>query len=266
MFAANPFEHVLDTRHWHIFDTRDIGFELPWPFTKYVVLMLLAGLLIFLIYVPIARRARNGEAPRGGWWNCFESILTFIRDQLAKPYIGHDADKYVHYLWTVFLFILFCNLFGLVPFLGSPTASFTVTVVLAAVTFFFIHGSAVASMGFKHYLESYFPHLDIPFGLGYAVIPLIGVIEILGNFIKAFVLAVRLFANIFAGHVVLAFILFFIVAVRHSGPVLFWGVTSASVIGVTLLSLLELFVAFLQAFVFTFLTALFLGSALHPQH
>ena len=89
-------------------------------------------------------------------------------------------------------------------------------------------------------------------------------IEIMGNFIKPFVLAVRLFANMFAGHMVLAFILLFIVMVRDSGPVLFWGVTGASVLGVTALSLLELFVAFLQAYIFTFLTALFLGSALHP--
>jgi F-type H+-transporting ATPase subunit a len=99
------------------------------------------------------------------------------------------------------------------------------------------------------------------------IIPyMIAGIEFLGNFIKAFVLAVRLFANIFAGHVVLAFLLFFIVMVKNQGPALFWGVTISSVVGVTLLSLLELFVAFLQAFVFTFLTALFLGMALHPQH
>ena len=102
--------------------------------------------------------------------------------------------------------------------------------------------------------------------MGYFVVPMIAGIEFLGNFIKGFVLAVRLFANIFAGHVVLAFILVFIVLVKHEGPFLFWGVTISSVLGITALSLLELFVAFLQAYVFTFLTALFLGSALHPQH
>jgi F-type H+-transporting ATPase subunit a len=102
--------------------------------------------------------------------------------------------------------------------------------------------------------------------MGYFVVPLIVVIEAFGNLIKAFVLAVRLFANVFAGHIVLAFILVFIVLVKHEGPFLFWGVTASSVFGVTALSLLELFVAFLQAYVFTFLTALFLGMALHPQH
>jgi len=262
MFAESAFDHVLDTNHWHFF--QDYVLRLPAFLSKYVVLMVLAGLLIVLIYVPIAQKAKNGDPPRGRWWNCFESVLEFIRDQIAKPCIGHDADHYVPFLWTMFLFILFCNLFGLIPFLGSPTASFTVTAALATITFFFIHGSAMAKMGVKNYFQSYIPHLDIPFGLGYFVVPLIATLEFLSNFIKAFVLAVRLFANIFAGHVVLAFILFFIVTMRHSG--LFWGVTLASVLGVVALSLLELFVAFLQAYVFTFLTALFLGMALHPQH
>jgi len=264
MFAANPFDHVMDSRYWHLF--YHTSFKIPFGMTKYMVLMLLAALVILAIYVPLARRVQTGEPPRGYWWNCFESILTYLRDQIAKPCIGHDADHYVHYIWTVFLFILFCNLFGMIPFLGSPTASFSVTVALAACTFVFIHGSAIAKMGVKHYFESYLPHIDVPFGMGYVIVPMIAVIEFLGNFIKAFVLAVRLFANMFAGHTVLAFILFFIVAVKHSGPLMFWGVTAASVLGVTALSMLELFVAFLQAYVFAFLTALFLGATLHPQH
>ncbi len=264
MFAATPFDHVLDTDYWHLFN--HVGFQLPYPLTKYKVLMLLAALLVIAIYVPLARRVQTGEPPRGRWWNCFESVLTYLRDQVAKPCIGHDADHYVHYIWTVFLFVLFCNLLGMFPFLGSPTASFSVTVALAACTFLFIHGSAIAHMGVKHYFQSYLPHIDVPFGMGYVIVPMIAIIEFIGNFIKAFVLAVRLFANMFAGHVVLAFLLFFIVEVKNSSALLFLGVTASSVLGVTLLSLLELFVAFLQAYVFAFLTALFLGATLHPQH
>ena len=264
MFAANPFDHVMDSRYWHFM--YDVSWHLPLGLTKYMVLVLLAALVVGFIYIPLARRAQTGELPRGMWWNAFESVLTYLRDNIAKPCIGHDADHYVHYVWSVFLFVLFCNLLGMIPFLGSPTASFTVTLALAVCTFLFIHGSALARMGVKHYALSYFPHIDIPFGLGYVIIPMIAVIEFFGNIIKAGVLAVRLFANMFAGHTVLAFILFFIVAVKNSGILMFWGVTAASVIGVTLLSLLELFVAFLQAYVFAFLTALFLGMALHPQH
>jgi F-type H+-transporting ATPase subunit a len=263
LLAASPFEHVMDTYHWHVFDFFSFS---TWPFSKYTILMFLAAGLILLIYIPLAKKAQSGGPPRGRWWNCWESILTYLRDNLAKPYLGHDADKYVHYIWTVFLFVLFCNLFGMFPFLGSPTASITVTGALAVITFLFIHGSAIAHMGAKAYFKSFVPHLELPFPLNYIIPGMIAGIEFVGHFIKAFVLAVRLFANMFAGHLVLAFILFFIVMVKHEGPVLFWGVTVSSVIGVVMLSLLELFVAFLQAFVFTFLTALFLGSALHPQH
>ncbi len=264
--SADPFTHVGDNEHVGILENLHIEFHLPWGLTKFKVLMLVAAGLILLIYIPLARRAQSGEPPRGRWWNCFESILTFLRDKVAKPYLGHDADHYVPFLWTLFLFILFCNLLGMFPFLGSPTASFAVTGALALIAFCAIHGSAIVEMGFPGYLKSYVPHIHVPFGMGYFIIPLIVGIEAIGNLIKAFVLAVRLFANLFAGHMVLAFLLSFIVMVKDQGPVLFWGITSASVFGVAALSLLELFVAFLQAFIFTFLTALFMGSALHPQH
>ena len=107
MFAANAYEHVLDTNHWHFFETKHLEWAIPWPLTKYKILMLAAAALIMLIFIPLARAAQSGKPPRGLFWNAFESLLTFVRDQLAKPYLGHDADKYVHYLWTVFLFILF---------------------------------------------------------------------------------------------------------------------------------------------------------------
>jgi F-type H+-transporting ATPase subunit a len=265
--AANPFDHVMDTQHWHFFESLGLDFHLPFGLTKFMVLEVVAAGLMVAIFVPLARRAQTGEPPRGWFWNAFESMLTFIRDQVAKPCIGeHDADRYVPFLWTMFLFILFCNLLGMIPYLGSPTASISVTAALALCAFLVIHGSAVAKMGPASYLKSYIPHLDVPFGMGYLIVPMIVVIEVMGNLIKAFVLAVRLFANMFAGHTVLAVILLFIVMAKDASWFLFWPITFGSVVGVTLLSLLELFVAFLQAYVFVFLTSLFLGSTLHPQH
>jgi F-type H+-transporting ATPase subunit a len=232
-----------------------------------MVFEVLAAALILAIYVPLARRARDGSAPRGYFWNTFESLLTFIRDKVAKPNIGeHDADKYVPYLWTIFLFILFLNLIGMIPFFGSPTASIAVTGILAVSAFAVIHGAAVLKLGPGAYVKSFVPHLELPFGMGYMIIPLLVVLEVSGAFIKAFVLAVRLFANLFAGHAVAAFILFFIVMAEHTNPILFGAITVTSVLTVAALSLLELFVAFLQAFIFTFLTSLFIGSALHPHH
>jgi F-type H+-transporting ATPase subunit a len=273
--AADPFEHVMDSKHWHLFESLGLEFHLPkipifgyeFQITKFMVLELVAAVLILLIFIPMARRARSGEPPRGFFWNCFESVLTFLRDKVAKPNIGeHDADRFVPFIWTVFLFVLFCNLLGMFPFLGSPTASITVTGTLALCAFLVIHGGAVAKMGPLPYLKAHAPHAEVPFGIGYLLIPMIVAIEVLGHFIKAFVLAVRLFANMFAGHTVLAVILGFIVMAKGAALYLFAPITIASVLGVTALSLLELFVAFLQAFIFTFLTALFLGMALHPQH
>jgi F-type H+-transporting ATPase subunit a len=265
--AVNPFEHVMDTWHWHFFENWGLKFPLPHPFTKFGVLEVIVAVLMVAIFVPLARRARTGAPPRGWFWNAFESLLTFVRDQVAKPSIGaHDADRYVPFLWTMFIFVLFSNLLGLVPFLGSPTASLSVTAALALCSFLVIHGGAVAEMGMGGYLKSYVPQLDVPFGMGYFLVPMIVLIEAFGNVIKAGVLAVRLFANMFAGHTVLAVILLFIVMVKDAGWYLFLPVTLSSVVGVTLLSLLELLVAFIQAYVFVFLTALFLGSSLHPHH
>jgi F-type H+-transporting ATPase subunit a len=267
LLAVNPFEHVLDTQEWEFFESLHIHIYLPFFITKFMVLELIAAGLILWIFIPLAKKAQTGEPPRGAFWNAFESLLTFIRDNVAKPSIGeHDADRFVPFLWTMFLFVLFCNLMGLIPFMGSPTANISVTGALALCSFAVIHGAPIRKMGFGGYLKSYLPHIDVPFGMGYLLIPGIAAIEIFGHFIKAFVLAVRLFANMLGGHTVLSVILLFIIMVKDQALYLSAPITMASVLGVTALSLLELFVAFLQAFIFTFLTAIFLGMTLHPAH
>lgn len=279
MMAADPFEHVMDSHKWHFIENWEVYFQLPklhlplygdFQVTKFMVLEMAVAILIVAIYVPIARWASTGEPPNGGpvkrfFWNTFECLLTWTRANVVEPNVGHhDADRFVPFLWTIFLFVLFCNLFGMVPYLGSPTASICVTGTLALCSFFVIHMGAIQKLGVQGYLKSYVPHVEAPYGMGYLIVPLIVVIEVIGQLIKTFVLAVRLFANMFAGHMVLSVILLFIVMAK--GTYMFWPVTIGSVLGVTALSLLELFVAFLQAYIFMFLTALFLGMALHPQH
>jgi F-type H+-transporting ATPase subunit a len=271
--ANNPFEHVQDTPEWHIFDRAFGGVHIHLPkilgiqITKFMVLELVAAGLILAIFIPLSRRAQKGGVPKGPWWNAFEGLLTFIRDDVAKPNLGeHDADRYVPYLWTLFIFLLFLNLLGMIPFMGSPTASIWVTGGLAVCSFIMFHAAAIAKMGGWHYLKSLWPHIDVPYA-GPIIAGMIFTIEFVGTFIKGTVLAVRLFANMFAGHMVLATILLFIITVGNAGFTLLWtGVTFASVLGVVALSLLELFVAFLQAYIFVFLTALFMGMALHPSH
>jgi F-type H+-transporting ATPase subunit a len=305
-----PIDHVVDSSTWHFFDQLfEAPVELALPtidvfgwhvqLTKFMILEVVAAVLICAIFIPLARKVAKGGTPTGAWWNAFEVLLTFIRDQVAQPTLcpppdyhehlheghakgghhdeqhaakhdplkGYEHDAYVPYLWTVFLFILFCNLLGLIPFMGSPTASLYVTGALALCSFIMMHGAAIAKMGFGSYVKSLWPPMDIPYGLGYFIKPLIFFIELMGTFIKSAVLAVRLFANMFAGHMVLATILFFIVSTANVVPVMLWGgITVSSVLGQVALSLLELFVAFLQAYVFVFLTALFIGMSLYPQH
>ena len=273
--AGSALDHVLDTYVWHIVETFHLEIALPhWKIagkdfgiSKYSVLMVMAAVLILLIYVPLAKKIKTGAAPTGIFWNLFESVLTFIRDNVAKPYIGKDADKYVGYVWSMFLFVLFCNLFGMIPFLGSPTASFTVTFVLAACVFVGIHVFSIMKFGLKYHLLSFAPDLDLPIVIKIPILIMLWPIEFGGLLLKCFVLAVRLFANMFAGHIVLGTILLFIPMVKNSGAGIATTVTAASVIGVLALSFLELFVAFLQAFLFAFLTSLFFGGILeHAEH
>jgi F-type H+-transporting ATPase subunit a len=311
--AYDPMHHVQDSTSIHVFDELFGGLDIPMPppitiggyefhFTKFMLMELVVALIIIAIYVPLAKRIKDGGLPTGPWWNFFETFFVFIRDKIARPYLddphaghhghghgehapaeghGHEhaaahapshpehaGDRFVPFLATQFLFILFCNLLGLVPFLGSPTASIWVTGALALISFVMLHVPGMISRGVFTYFASLWPRIDVPY-VGWLFSAGIYAIELFGTVIKSGVLAVRLFANLFAGHMVLASILGFIWTVGTAASVnyaLWGGVSIASVAGVVALSLLELFVAFLQAYVFTFLTALFMGMSLYPAH
>ena len=152
----------------------------------------------------------------------------------------------------------------MIPFVGSATGSLAVTAALALVTFLVVVGSGMQKMGAVGFLKAQVPHMELPAGMGMALVPLMFVIEIFGFLVKHGVLAIRLFANMFAGHLVLAIFLAFIGVVSTS-TVLYSVVSPVAVIAAIALSLLELFVAFLQAYVFTFLASLFIGSAQHAH-
>jgi F-type H+-transporting ATPase subunit a len=259
----------------HVSDTH--GFHFPWghvelpkvlgvQLTKYMVLELIAAVLMILVFTALARRYRSGGAPRGLFWNFFEVLIVFIRDEVARPSIGkHDADRFLPFLWNMFFFILFCNLLGILPWAGSPTGSLAVTAALAIISFAVVVGTGVSKFGGLGYLKSLVPHMDLPGALRVFLIPMIFVIEVLGLLIKHVVLAVRLLANMFAGHLVLAVIVYFVVASAQTFFLLWAGIAVSSLVGAAALTLLELFVAFLQAYIFTFLTALFIGMSAHPH-
>jgi len=175
----------------------------------------------------------------------------------------HEADKYLPFLWTLFFFVLGCNLLGMVPWLGSPTGAFAVTGTLAFITLIAVSIAGMMKLGPLGYVAAQVPTMDLPLPLAIILKPMIFVIEVGGLFIKHFVLGVRLLANMFAGHLVLAVIVAFVAYAANT--VFIFGVAPASVLGGFALSMLELFVAFLQAYIFTFLASLFIGMAVHPH-
>jgi F-type H+-transporting ATPase subunit a len=170
-------------------------------------------------------------------------------------------------LWTLFFFILFCNLFGMLPWLGAPSGSLSVTLALACCTFATTLIAGSIKFGPIGFWKNQIPSMDLSAVMGALLRPMIFVIEVMGLFIKHAVLAVRLLANMLAGHLVLLAILGLIVmaAEAHASNTLYGVVSTASTIGATLLSCLELFVAFLQSYVFTYLSALFIGAAVHKH-
>ena len=237
---------------------------LDFKITKFMVLEVVAAVLIAAFLIGLARRIRGGERPRGPFWNMLEVMMLFLRDNVARPCIGkHDADRFMPFLWTMFFFVLGCNLLGMIPWMGSPTGALATTAALALTTFAVVIGAGMAKLGPIGFLKAQVPHMDLPKPVAILLVPMIFVIEIMGLLIKHGVLAVRLLANMMAGHVVLAVLIAFIGASASS--LAWYAVAPASVLGATALGLLELFVAFLQAYIFTFLSALFIGMAVHPH-
>lgn len=277
----DPFIEAADTTHWGIIKHHqedEVSIPLPPFVSKFMVLELLAFGIILAIFIPACRRIAQGGVPKGRLAHGVEAVLLFIRDQVAIPTLGeHDYKRFLPFLWTLFIFILVMNLLGMIPFLGSATASLAVTGVLALVVFFVVHYNGIKSAhGFGHYLQTFRVRIDREGALLKIMAPFIEVgiflLEIMTAFVRAIVLAVRLFANMLAGHTTLFVLLSFIAMIGmaiengSAGEHWYWLITPASVLSVVMLSVLELFIACLQAFVFVFLTSTFLGMALHPEH
>jgi F-type H+-transporting ATPase subunit a len=232
--------------------------------TKFMVLEVVGALILVALFVPLAQRLKSGARPRGRITNLLEAMVLFIRDQVARPTIGaHDGDRFAPFLLSIFFFVLVCNLLGLVPWAGSPTGALGTTATLAVITFLAVVVSGSIKLGPLGFWLGQVPHIDVPWLIGIPLKIMIFVIEVLGLGIKHFVLAMRLLANMMAGHVVLAVLVAFISA--SAGTLAFFGVVPASVLGSVALSMLELFVAFLQAYIFAFLSGLFIGMAVHPH-
>ncbi len=240
--------HLLDHKIAKLFSIGHTTFYL----TTHNIMMTIASAMLLGLLL-IARR-QSGVVSTG-WANFFEVFIVYVRDEIVRPNLGSAGDKYLPYFLTLFFFILFCNLLGLVPFGATATGNIAVTTGMALTTFMMINISGVREHGFVHYLQTFIPH-----GLPFWLVPLMFVIEILGLFTKSFALCIRLFANMIAGHIV---ILAFMCLIFIFKSIFIAPISIAAAVG---LGLLELFVAFLQAYVFTLLTAVFVGGAVNPQH
>jgi len=168
----DPIGHLSDSPHVEAFDSlRESGsFTLPsipyFDHPKFALVMTAAAILILVLFIPVGQKIKTGAVPRGRLWNFLETILLFIRDEVAKPAIGeHDYRRFLPYLWTVFLFVITLNLFGMIPFVPSVTANIMVCITLAIVSFLVIHISGMAANhGPFGYLMTFKPHVEIEGG------------------------------------------------------------------------------------------------------
>jgi len=219
-------------------------------FTKHMIGLTLAALLIILLVIPTSKKTRQGGVPHG-LGNFFEMLILFVRDEVVYANMGKEhGRKWLPFFLTLFFLILFCNLFGMIPWGTTPTANVNVTAGLAVIVFIGVLLAGIREHGFK-YLGTFIPH-----GVPWYVIWLLFPIEIFGLLVKHFALTIRLFANMLAGHTIIGVFLALIMM-----PV----IALAAVPGAVAISMLELFVAFLQAYVFVMLGSLFVGSSIHAH-
>ncbi|HUF08884.1 MAG TPA: F0F1 ATP synthase subunit A [Rhodothermales bacterium] len=229
--------------------------------TRQMVFVLLCGVILLFIGLSLAARYRKGigaeTAPQGAWQNMMESLIIFIRDEVAKPTIGDKYRKYLPYLLSVFMFILLGNLIGLLPWGVTATSGIAVTGALALITF-----SITQLSGSR----DYWMHIFNPPGVPGFVKPIIVPVEILGLFTKPITLAVRLFANMLSGHLVIVSLLGLIfIFTAKIGTVAGWGSILVAVPMTIFIYMLKILVSIIQAYIFTMLSALYFGLAVEEH-
>ena len=276
------------------------AFEPGFFISRFMVLQLVVIVLCLIIFRGLAVRIRSGMPARGRFWNLWEMIALAIRDQVVRPTIGdhhhddhaghdarghghahghghaghahgraaamgHPADRYLPFVWSCFFYILFCNLLGAVPSLGSATGDINVTGALALCAFVATTGYGMKSLGVGGFFGNLIPNTGMTGAGAVGIGALMFVIEALGFVIKHVILAMRLFGNIMGGHTALGVILGFIAATANGNKALWGVVTVGSLAGQVGVGLLELLVAVLQAYVFSFLATIFIAGAVHKH-
>jgi len=267
VFSSSAFHHgheeydgyMLTEGKIHAVETGVTVYDLS--ITKNVVQMFLALIILVVLMINIANKYKKGQgvssAPKG-WQNAIEPVITFVRDEVAKPNLAGKYQKYLPYLLTVFFFILINNIFGLIPGSANVTGNIAFTVVLGVISFFVILFSTN-----KHYWAHIFWYPGVPMVVRLLImLP----VELLGVFTKPFALIVRLFANMVAGHIIILSFITLIFIFGSMSTVAGWVFSPLSVLFAVFIYLIEILVAFIQAFIFTNLTAVFIGQAFEGGH
>lgn len=244
----------------------DEGMPLPnkklydFSLTRNVVQMFIALAILVWLMISISKRYNRGEgissSPKG-WQNAIEPVITFVRDEVAKPNLGHHYRKYMPFLLTIFFFILINNIIGLIPGTANVTGNIAFTVVLGVIAFI-----AIMFSSNKHYWGHIFNPPGVPLGVKFILIP----VEFLSVFIKPFALIIRLFANMVAGHIIIICLISLIFIFGELNTAAGWGASPLAIAFTVFIYFIEVLVAFLQAFIFTMLTSVFIGQAIEGGH
>jgi len=229
-------------------------FGLDLSITRHVLFMWIGAVLLFFVMTRVAKAYKSSMVPKG-FTNFWEVFILFVRDEIAKPTIGKGFEKFLPYLLTAFFFILFGNFLGLIPFSATFTSNISVTATMAIFTFVVIQFGGMKNNGVFGYFKGLIPH-----GVPIFLLPIMAVVELLGLLAKPFALAIRLFANMTAGHIVIYALISLIFVMQSVG----WA--GLAIPMALFIYGLEVLVALLQAYIFTMLSSLFIGMAVHQDH
>ena len=249
VYSMDSHGHIHEKNHLSILDL---------SITKNVASMFLALIVMLFLFIISANKSKKNAGAPSGILSFIEPLVLFVRDDIVKPNLGHNYKKFLPYLLTLFFFILVNNLLGLLPGAANVTGNIAVTLVLSFITLIVTNFSAN---------KSYWGHIFKPPGVPLALMPIMIPIELVGVFTKPFALMIRLFANISAGHIIiLSLISLIFMAQSGLGTAGAFGLSPVSVLFVLFMYFIEILVAFLQAYIFTLLTSLFIGLATTEAH
>lgn len=256
-----PFYKEIELPHWEPIQIGGMSIDIS-P-TKHVVFMILAALLvsISLIYAGAASRKQHASAGHSrGFAGTMEAMALYLRNEVVLPNVGPHGNAFVPFGLTVFFFILACNLFGLIPYGSTATGNIAVTATLAIVTMLVIEFAGIRANGLGYLNTIFYWNKDLPMAVRVLMFFVMSPVEMVGKLAKPFALMIRLFANMTAGHIVLLALIGLIFAFQS------WALAGVPVLMAVAISMLEIFVAFLQAYIFTLLACVFIGQMREAHH